>query len=337
MFQELMASIWEEFIRVIFHVEVNIEPAAQESVYGEQRGADQRPASGRRRGAAVGDRRGARPAPPAGGAAAAAAAAPRPVQGSRAGTGAARAPASTRRPSSRPSRRRSAATIPAGAGRARSTRSATAPERGRQPETIEALLGALRDRDRAASPLCSIPRSRRSGRRGRSAGSRPSTGWAKPSDDGHLRSSVEVDEVRELPGDRVAVAARRQWRWVDAPRQARRRASVRGSVRAPRRPRPALAPGLRLDRRRDRARSRHPGVATRARTARILPTLAAALASARRSRQGADDETKIVGGGPVNVAQVPWQVALAHSQAARPARTGTSASSAAARWSRRRS
>ena len=27
MFQELMASIWEEFARVIFHVEVNIEPA----------------------------------------------------------------------------------------------------------------------------------------------------------------------------------------------------------------------------------------------------------------------------------------------------------------------
>ena len=30
MFEELMASIWEEFTRVIFHVEVNIEPAAAE-------------------------------------------------------------------------------------------------------------------------------------------------------------------------------------------------------------------------------------------------------------------------------------------------------------------
>ncbi len=36
MFEELMASIWEEFTRVIFHVEVNIEPAAAENVYGEQ-------------------------------------------------------------------------------------------------------------------------------------------------------------------------------------------------------------------------------------------------------------------------------------------------------------
>ncbi len=36
MFQELMGSIWEEFTRVIFHVEVNIEPAQQPSVYGEQ-------------------------------------------------------------------------------------------------------------------------------------------------------------------------------------------------------------------------------------------------------------------------------------------------------------
>jgi preprotein translocase subunit SecA len=37
MFQELMSSIWEEFTRVIFHVEVNIEPAQAEAqgVYGE--------------------------------------------------------------------------------------------------------------------------------------------------------------------------------------------------------------------------------------------------------------------------------------------------------------
>jgi preprotein translocase subunit SecA len=35
MFQELMASIWEEFVRVIFHVEVNIEPAQAEQMFGE--------------------------------------------------------------------------------------------------------------------------------------------------------------------------------------------------------------------------------------------------------------------------------------------------------------
>jgi preprotein translocase subunit SecA len=40
MFQELMASIWEEFVRVIFHVEVNIEPAQAEQMFGgdESRG-----------------------------------------------------------------------------------------------------------------------------------------------------------------------------------------------------------------------------------------------------------------------------------------------------------
>jgi preprotein translocase subunit SecA len=36
MFEELMASIWEEFVRVIFHVEVNIEPAQAEQMFGEE-------------------------------------------------------------------------------------------------------------------------------------------------------------------------------------------------------------------------------------------------------------------------------------------------------------
>ena len=42
MFQELMASIWEEFVRVIFHVEVNIEPSQAEQMFGEEarRGGD---------------------------------------------------------------------------------------------------------------------------------------------------------------------------------------------------------------------------------------------------------------------------------------------------------
>jgi preprotein translocase subunit SecA len=36
MFRELMASIWEEFTRVIFHVEVNIEPAQAEQMFDEE-------------------------------------------------------------------------------------------------------------------------------------------------------------------------------------------------------------------------------------------------------------------------------------------------------------
>ena len=59
MFQELMASIWEEFVRVIFHVEVNIEPA-QARADVRRGGAPprrRRPVLGRRRrGAALGDR-----------------------------------------------------------------------------------------------------------------------------------------------------------------------------------------------------------------------------------------------------------------------------------------
>ena len=36
MFEELMASIWEEFARVIFHVEVNIEPSQAEEMFGAE-------------------------------------------------------------------------------------------------------------------------------------------------------------------------------------------------------------------------------------------------------------------------------------------------------------
>ena len=36
MFRDLMASIWEEFARVIFHVEVNIEPAQAQQMFGEE-------------------------------------------------------------------------------------------------------------------------------------------------------------------------------------------------------------------------------------------------------------------------------------------------------------
>ena len=36
MFRDLMASIWEEFTRVIFHVEVNIEPAQAQQMFDEE-------------------------------------------------------------------------------------------------------------------------------------------------------------------------------------------------------------------------------------------------------------------------------------------------------------
>jgi preprotein translocase subunit SecA len=43
MFRELMGAIWEEFARVIFHVEVNIEPAQAEQMFG---GQDEEPSRG---------------------------------------------------------------------------------------------------------------------------------------------------------------------------------------------------------------------------------------------------------------------------------------------------
>ena len=39
--------------------------------------------------------------------------------------------------------------------------------------------------------------------------------WAKPSTDGHLVSSVVVDEIRQIADEWVAVGARRLWRWAE--------------------------------------------------------------------------------------------------------------------------
>jgi preprotein translocase subunit SecA len=36
MFEELMASVWEEFTRVMFHLEVNIEPAEAEQMFAAE-------------------------------------------------------------------------------------------------------------------------------------------------------------------------------------------------------------------------------------------------------------------------------------------------------------
>ena len=84
-------------------------------------------------------------------------------------------------------------------------------------EVIESLLAALRDRDEERIAALLDPEVEAIGDKGTFRGIDAVLGWARPSDDGHLRSRVEVDEIRELPGDRVAVAARRQWRWIDDP------------------------------------------------------------------------------------------------------------------------
>ena len=84
-------------------------------------------------------------------------------------------------------------------------------------DTIERLLAALRARDAEATAALLHPEIVATGDKGTFEGIDAVVGWAKPSDDGHLVSRVEVDEIREVGADHVAVAARRQWRWKEGP------------------------------------------------------------------------------------------------------------------------
>jgi hypothetical protein len=85
------------------------------------------------------------------------------------------------------------------------------------PETVERLLAALRARDAEATAAELHPDVVATGDKGTFEGIDAVVGWAKPSDDGHLVSRVEVDEIREVGERHVAVAARRQWRWKEDP------------------------------------------------------------------------------------------------------------------------
>ena len=80
---------------------------------------------------------------------------------------------------------------------------------------IERLLAALRDRDEAGVATELHPEVEAVGSRGPKHGVAEVVAWAKPSIDGHLVSSVEVDEVREIGSDWVAVGARRLWSWTE--------------------------------------------------------------------------------------------------------------------------
>ena len=53
------------------------------------------------------------------------------------------------------------------------------------------------------------------GGRGPKRGIAEVVAWAKPSVDGHLVSSVAVDELREIGEEWVAVGARRLWTWSE--------------------------------------------------------------------------------------------------------------------------
>jgi hypothetical protein len=84
-------------------------------------------------------------------------------------------------------------------------------------ESVARLLAALRARDAQAVAAVLHPEVVATGDKGTYEGVDAVVGWAKPSDDGHLISRVEVDEVREVGDRHVALAARRQWRWKEDP------------------------------------------------------------------------------------------------------------------------
>jgi hypothetical protein len=82
-------------------------------------------------------------------------------------------------------------------------------------ESATRMLAGLRARDAEATAAELHPEIVATGDKGTYEGVDAVVAWAKPSDDGHLVSRVEVDEVREVGDDYVALAARRQWRWKE--------------------------------------------------------------------------------------------------------------------------
>ena len=122
-----MNSIWEDFAKYIFHIEVEIAPAEARSPSRRRRGRARRGESATRAAAPSSPRRSTTPPT-------------WPASGRRAAEGKARSEGSRRYPRSRPatwtSATRSAATTPAGAARARSTRSATAPSGLRREQAL---------------------------------------------------------------------------------------------------------------------------------------------------------------------------------------------------------
>jgi hypothetical protein len=80
---------------------------------------------------------------------------------------------------------------------------------------VRSLLGALREGDEARVSALLHPEVEAVGARGRKHGVEEVVAWAKPSTEGHLMSRVEVDEIREMGDEWVAVGARRLWTWAE--------------------------------------------------------------------------------------------------------------------------
>ncbi|HYH62419.1 MAG TPA: nuclear transport factor 2 family protein [Solirubrobacterales bacterium] len=82
-------------------------------------------------------------------------------------------------------------------------------------DTVYRLLRALQLRDEEGVAAQLHPEVQAHGARGTKRGIDEVVAWAKPSIEGHLVSSVEVDELRQVSDEWVAVGARRLWNWAE--------------------------------------------------------------------------------------------------------------------------
>jgi len=88
-------------------------------------------------------------------------------------------------------------------------------EPGQGEPVVRRLLDALAAADEAGVAAELHPEVVAVGRRGPKRGIEAVVAWAKPTRDGHLHSSVAVDEIRAIGTEWVAVEARRVWRWAE--------------------------------------------------------------------------------------------------------------------------
>ena len=194
MFEDLMHSIWEEFSKLVFHVE--IEVAARAPKRSRRATATARPeeldySGGTARRPALGAAAGGR-----GGRGPAGAAAAELGRGRRS----AAASPSRSRPWSRTSTTRSAATTPAGAAAARSTRSATAPERPRirraHHDPVREFIRAFNEGDLDAFVAVLDPEVELHSMRGLRKGLEAARLWAtRPP--GGVQQTIELDTLHE--------------------------------------------------------------------------------------------------------------------------------------------
>lgn len=80
-------------------------------------------------------------------------------------------------------------------------------------EIVKSLLAALQEGCGARVAALLHPEVKAHGARGTKSGIDEVVAWAKPSTEGHLVSSVEVDELRQVADEWVAIGARRLWSW----------------------------------------------------------------------------------------------------------------------------